>query len=186
MNVRFLILLFLLLAAAGGSWYLTGLSRDKQAPEVTSTPLRSGYYILDAVVRGTDADGYTRYEVRAAEATQAVRNTPIALTRIDVRYAAEPDRPWTIRADAAELDSETGALQMSGNVLARADASDSHLPIELRTETLAFDPDRDQVETPDKVQIRIGEGTLTATGLLASLRDDRIELKSNVSGKFTP
>jgi LPS export ABC transporter protein LptC len=185
-SIRFTALLLLLLAAAGGSWYLSGLSRKPDTTELTSTPFRSGYYILDAVVRGTDADGYTRYEVRAAEATQAVRNTPIELRDIDVLYAAESDRPWTIRADAAQLDGDTGALRMSGNVYAQATTSAEQIPIELRTETLAFDPQQDQVETADKVQIRIGEGTLTATGLLASLRDDRIELRSNVSGKFTP
>ena len=186
MSVRFIALLIVLLAAAGGSWYLSGLSRDPDTTELTSTPFRSGYYILGAVVRGTDADGYVRYEVRAAEASQAVRNTPISLKNIDVRYAAESDRPWTIRADAAELDGDTGALRMSGNVLARATATENQLPIELRTETLSFDPEQDQVETPDKVRIQIGEGTLTATGLQASLRDDRIQLRSNVSGKFTP
>jgi len=36
------------------------------------------------------------------------------------------------------------------------------------------------------VQIRIGARSLTATGMLASLQENRLELKSNVNGKFVP
>jgi lipopolysaccharide export system protein LptC len=36
------------------------------------------------------------------------------------------------------------------------------------------------------VQIRIGARSLTATGMLASLNEDKVELKSNVRGKIAP
>ena len=41
-------------------------------------------------------------------------------------------------------------------------------------------------ETDQRVQIRIGARSLTATGMLASLKDNELQLKSNVSGKFVP
>jgi lipopolysaccharide export system protein LptC len=41
-------------------------------------------------------------------------------------------------------------------------------------------------ETDERVQIRIGERSLTATGMLASLKENQLELRSNVSGKFLP
>ena len=41
-------------------------------------------------------------------------------------------------------------------------------------------------ETTARVQIRIGARSLTATGMLALLKENRLELKSNVSGKFVP
>ena len=57
---------------------------------------------------------------------------------------------------------------------------------EIRTPYLEFDPDNFRAETDSRVQIRIGSRSLTATGMLALLQEDRLELKSNVSGKFVP
>jgi LPS export ABC transporter protein LptC len=57
---------------------------------------------------------------------------------------------------------------------------------EIRTEYLELDPERYLAATDERVQIRIGARSLTATGMLASLKENQIELKSNVSGKFVP
>ena len=43
-----------------------------------------------------------------------------------------------------------------------------------------------KAETDHRVQVRVGARSLTATGMLASLKDDRVELKSNVRGKIAP
>ena len=51
---------------------------------------------------------------------------------------------------------------------------------------LDIDPGAYKAETDTRVQIRIGSRSLTATGMLALLQENRLELKSNVSGKFVP
>jgi len=57
---------------------------------------------------------------------------------------------------------------------------------ELTTPYLEFDPRAKTASTEERVTIRIGEQSLSATGMLAFLQEDRVELKSNVSGKFMP
>jgi LPS export ABC transporter protein LptC len=57
---------------------------------------------------------------------------------------------------------------------------------EIRTQYLELNPYEYTAETEERVQIRIGSRSLTATGMLASLNENRLELKSNVSGKFVP
>jgi lipopolysaccharide export system protein LptC len=57
---------------------------------------------------------------------------------------------------------------------------------EIRATLLDIDPDNYKAETDGRVQIRIGSRSLTATGMLALLQDNRLQLKSNVSGKFVP
>jgi lipopolysaccharide export system protein LptC len=47
-------------------------------------------------------------------------------------------------------------------------------------------PEEFLAETDERVQIRIGPRSLTATGMLASLKDNQLKLKSNVRGKFAP
>jgi LPS export ABC transporter protein LptC len=58
--------------------------------------------------------------------------------------------------------------------------------IEIRTQYLELHPEQFIAETNERVQIRFGARSVTATDMLASLHDDRIELKSNVRGKIAP
>ena len=51
---------------------------------------------------------------------------------------------------------------------------------------LDIDPNTYKAETDERVQVRVGARSLTATDMLASLNDDKIELKSNVRGKIAP
>ena len=75
-------------------------------------------------------------------------------------------------------------MQLRGHV--RAVSAQPDGDTEIRTQYLEIDPEAYIAETDDRVQIRIGARSLTATGMLASLKDNQLELKSNVSGKFAP
>jgi LPS export ABC transporter protein LptC len=77
-------------------------------------------------------------------------------------------------------------LTLSGHVLAVSSEGFSGQTTEIRTEWLQLEPKDYKAETDSRVQIRIGARSLTATGMVALLRDNRLELKSNVSGKFVP
>jgi LPS export ABC transporter protein LptC len=57
---------------------------------------------------------------------------------------------------------------------------------EIRTQYLELDAKEYIAETNARVQIRVGSRSVTATGMLASLNDDKITLKSNVRGKIAP
>jgi LPS export ABC transporter protein LptC len=75
---------------------------------------------------------------------------------------------------------------LEGHVLARSDEGVSGEETELRTNSLVFDPERHVAETDDRIQIRIGERNLAGTGMLAFLKENRVEIRSNVSGRFVP
>ena len=57
---------------------------------------------------------------------------------------------------------------------------------EIRTEYMELHPENYTAETDERVQIRIGARSLTATGMLASLKEDQLLLKANVNGVFLP
>ena len=58
--------------------------------------------------------------------------------------------------------------------------------IVIRTEKLTLNPDEYTASTEAQVQIQMGKQQLNATGLVAHLNEDRLELKSNVNGLFRP
>ena len=89
-----------------------------------------------------------------------------------------------MNADAATIKNDDPKIALRGHVQIVNSGGDDDT--EIRTQYLELDPEKFIADTDSRVQIRIGQRSLTATGMLASLYDDKIELKSNVRGKIAP
>ena len=91
------------------------------------------------------------------------------------------------RRDLPTLDRQDHHLDVADRrrIVGRLNLGEGQVT-EIRAPYLELEPDQSRAETDTRVQIRIGSRSLTATGMLASLRDSRVTLKSNVSGKFVP
>jgi len=105
---------------------------------------------------------------------------------VRLNYSPQSDVPWTINADTATIHADEQRVQLEGHVRAISREGFSGSDTEIRTEYLEIYPENFMAETDERVQIRIGERSLTATGMLASLKDNQVKLKSNVRGKFAP
>lgn len=185
MSPRTITLLVILTAAALGSWYL---ARSNKPVEVDTRPPDSGhtgYYLKSARILGTDTDGSLLYEIEAAHAEQQAQDR-IEFTDVRIRYSPAADIPWIVHADEATLREGSPRIALRGHVRAVSSREDEDQDTEIRTQYLEFDPERYVAETEERVQIRIGARSLTATGMLASLNDNTVELKSNVRGKIAP
>ena len=185
MSPRTTTLLIVLTAAALGSWYL---ARNNQPADPDETPYdaeHQGYYLKSARILGTDTDGSLLYEIEAAHAEQKARDR-IEFTEVRIRYSPDANIPWIVHADEATLREGSPRIALRGHVRAVGTSGDEDQDTEIRTQYLELDPERFIAETEERVQIRIGARSLTATGMLASLNDNKVELKSNVRGKIAP
>ena len=185
MSPRTITLLIVLTAAALASWYL---ARDRQPAEAEGTAYdtaHQGYYLKSARILGTGEDGSLLYEIEAAYAEQAA-NDRIEFSDVRIRYSPDSDIPWIVNADEATLQEGAPRIALRGFVKILNSGETSADDIEIRTQYLELDPEQFIAETEDRVQIRFGTRSVTATGMLASLNDNRIELKSNVRGKIVP
>jgi LPS export ABC transporter protein LptC len=182
---RNLVVFALLAAGAMASWYLarTGRSDDANAPPLEAA--HRGYYLKSARILGTGADGELLYEIQAAQAEQQDDNR-VSFTDVRINYSPQTAVPWTVIADSATINQNEQRVLLQGHVRAVSAEGFSGNDTEIRTRYLELDPENYLAETDARVQIRIGARSLTATGMLASLKDNRVELKSNVSGKFAP
>ena len=185
MTVRGIIGFVVLLAATAGSWYLTQ-SLSNGGPEVTSTEaVRSGFYLRTARILGTNVDGELLYEIEADFAEQ-VDDDLIELQNVRIKYSSGSNVPWKVAADTATISGEMEFVLLEGHVVATSSEGFSGDVTEIRTQYLELDPMKYKAETDLRVQVRIGSRSLTATGMLALLQDNRVTLKSNVNGKFVP
>ena len=185
MSPRNIAVTILLTAAALGSWYLARQNNvDDDADSVIAATHR-GYYLKSARILGTAPDGSLLYEVQARHAEQQ-SNQDIAFTDVLINYSPASEVPWIVNADAALIQQGERRLRLSGHVRAVSSAGFAGNETEIRTQYLELDPEGFFAETEERVQIRIGVRSLTATGMLASLKENRLQLKSNVNGKFVP
>ena len=185
MNPKNILTICGLLIIAVASWYL---ARGNQAAEITNTisdTAFGGFYLRSARILGTDEDGQLLYEIEAEYGEQR-ENNEIELQNVRINYSSRANVPWTINADVAVISDNLGLLRLSGHVIAVSDEGFSGQVTEIRAPFLDIDPGNYKAETDARVQIRIGSRSLTATGMLALLQENRLQLKSNVSGKFVP
>ena len=185
MSPRMMVLVGVLTAAALGSWYL---ARDRDIDADGTAPVETahrGYYLKSARILGTADDGSLLYEIEAEHAEQQARDR-IEFRDVRIRYSPTADIPWVVHADEATLREGNPAIALRGHVRAVGTTGDDGQDTEIRTQYLELDPERYVAETDERVQVRVGARSLTATGMLASLNDNKVELKSNVRGKIAP
>lgn len=185
MSPRHIIQLIVLTVVALASGYLANNNRKMDMETVPQDTTRPGYYLNAARILGTGEDGSLLYEIEAARAEQRAADR-IEFEHVRIHYSPDIGVPWTVQADEATLREGDPQIALRGDVRARGTSSKGGEETEIRTRYLEFDPERYIAETDARVQIRFGARSLTATGMLASLNDERIELKSNVRGKITP
>jgi lipopolysaccharide export system protein LptC len=185
MSPRNITFVGVLIIGALSSWYLTRFNQTAYDDEIPYEPLHRGYYLKKARILGTGENGSLVYEIEAEYAEQ-LENDQVEFTDVNIRYSPDSDVTWIINADQATLSEGSPQILLRGHVLAINNAASADNDMEIRTQYLELDPERFVAETDQRVQLRIGTRSLTATGMLASLHDDKIELKSNVRGKFVP
>ncbi len=175
----------MLAAGAMASWYLSQSPDDEEIATPSLDASHRGYYLKAARILGTAPDGSLLYELEAAEAEQLDADR-IAFTDVHLDYSPQSDVPWSVDADLATIHADEQVLLLEGHVRAISREGFSGNDTEIRTEYLEIYPEEFLAETDERVQIRIGQRSLTATGMLASLQDNQLKLKSNVRGKFAP
>jgi LPS export ABC transporter protein LptC len=182
---RNFITLAALTAGAMASWYLGRSDQNDgdSAPAFDAT--QRGYYLTSARILGTGTDGELLYEILAAQAEQE-DDDRVSFTDVRLNYSPQSDVPWTVIADSATIQQNQQKVLLRGHVRAVSSEGFSGEDTEIRTQYLEIDPENYLAETDERVQIRIGARSLTATGMRASLTENQVELKSNVSGKFAP
>lgn len=185
MSARGMVSFAVLLLAAIGSWYMARHLSEPEVVETSGKAVPSGYYLRSARILGTGIDGQLLYEIEADYAEQQ-DSDDIAFQNVQIRYSDIADVPWVLNADIATVSQNRERVILKGHVRAVSSEGFDGKTTEIRTQYLEFEPEAYRAETDNRVQIRIGPRSLTATGMLALLQENRLVLKSNVSGKFVP
>jgi LPS export ABC transporter protein LptC len=177
-------LLFIVIIA--GSFWLGGEQRaTTSTTTVESSSVDLGYSARDAVLIETGTDGLPVYTLNA----EVVRQHPsdgVAFEQVQMTFRDASGQIWKGRADEGELATDTGKVDLKGNVHVDGVLPGSSQVADLATEALSVDTHEDIITTPDPVAINEPGRELKAKGMLAALKEHHLVLESNVRGTFTP
>jgi len=185
MNVPTWARLALLTIGAVISGLLLSRLEDEAAVEPDMPTLGAGYYLDDAELTGTGDDGRILYQVRTRRATEALNDGGVDLEDVHVSYSARDDIPWILTAATGRIPPGGKMLELTGDVVAIT-SEDGREPATIRTDYLALDPEKFVAQTESKVEIEYSGNRVFATGMRVFLKEDRVQLISNVNGKFLP
>jgi len=178
------VLAFLAICAISSGVLLLRSSPDEI--ETVSTPrLSIGYYMTEAELIGTGDNGKILYHLRTRNASQNFEDGVVNMEGVHVIYAPESDVPWDLRADTGNIPPSANIIQLEGNVVA-ATQDDDNSRMTIRTNFLELDTETYIANTPEKVTIDYLRHTVFATGMRAYFKEDRLQLISDVNGKFLP
>jgi LPS export ABC transporter protein LptC len=175
--------LALLVFVAAATWYL----RSPSAPAAGAAPRDTGplgYYLRGARLLGSDDSGHITYTVSADTAEELPLEGALELRGVAIEYAPENDVAWGVSAARATAPKAGDHLDLTGSVELRSKPSDGTAPIVIVTDRLRFTPDQFTAESADPVELRLGDRVLSAVGFKAHLKDDSVELESEVHGRF--
>ncbi|MFT6102664.1 MAG: lipopolysaccharide export system protein LptC [Granulosicoccus sp.] len=133
------------------------------------------------------------FEPETGSSTQNKLDSYTLLTQPDIRFyntktsRADNQVSWQASSDAAKSMNNNQEILMSGNVLLiQPTTSDAETATTIESATLLIKPDEQYAETDKPVIIKNASGVTTSTGLTLSLKNNVIELLSNVRSHYEP
>ena len=152
----------------------------------SGSPRDPGYAARDARLTQTGADGEALYTLDAAQVEQQPDTGKVGLEQVRLGFRDSTGNEWNARADRGELAQASGVVELEGGVHVAGVLPDSGQPAEIATEHLDFDTRAQIIATEDPVTLVVSGRELHALGLIASLKERRVQLESSVHGSFLP
>ncbi len=151
---------------------------------VQENAFNEGYSATDASLIETGTDGRPLYTLDAATVRQLPNEGQVQLTQLRMSFRDTDGNPWTVTADRGDLEQAAQQVQLAGNVQVSGilPASGS---AQISTAALSVDIRGYIVSTREPVQMIWSGRPLSAVGLIANLKDHRVQLESAVHGTFS-
>ena len=185
MSWRSALTLVLLLAAAISGWSVWTHRPNRHA--ATTTDARSDYLLHDFELVVLDKQGKEAFTLRAPQLERhpGDKTMSLATPLFTIPPAAgSHSGAWEVRSKTGWVSAEGNELRLRGDVVAtNADPTGA---VKLATQELNVFPDTKRATSAADVTITQPGSILRGRGMNALLDSKRIQLKSNVKGRYVP
>jgi lipopolysaccharide export system protein LptC len=176
--------LLTLAVLAAGSWWLNQ-RLDAGPGEIDERPAPDGFYMTEAEITTAGPDGLPQYRVIADEIRQLALGGPTELHDVRVEYNIYSPSPWLMTAPHGLLSDDQSLLELWGGVEVIGESGD-HGRAAVATERLEIDTATHIARSRVLVDLALGEQRVSGVGMVAYLLEERLQLQSEVHGRFLP
>jgi lipopolysaccharide export system protein LptC len=176
-----------LIALIGGSLLLGRQQHDAETPAPTNRPAEGlGYGARDAQLIETGADGRPKYTLNAKLIEQHPKDDSVQLQVVHMILDDVDGNRWTVDAQHGDIGSAGENIELSGDVHASGVLPGTEEPADISSERLSFDTRTDVIRSEDPVTLAWAGRQIHSVGIVANLKDSRVQLESAVHGIFQP
>lgn len=186
LNIKNVVSIIFLSIVAGASWYWSRTGTVTTNMGEFPNNLRLGYYLSDAEIVRTKEDGQPLYKLWARRAEEQPSENRLFLSGVRVEYRPTEDIPWFLSAESGEAPTDESYIDLRGAVELLNEPQDQRDRTLVRTQALRFEPENLVASSGGSVSLFVGDRRLDAMGIRVYLRDERLELESEVHGQFDP
>lgn len=172
----------IIIAIALAGYFLTS-SKNNKSPNELQAPAQPGYYLKQATLVETGADGNARIKLQATQVHQNVEDETINLQEVSVKFKSEDGTPWVLTANQGTVPDKSNTVQFKGNVLIRTEDNELQRP-KIYAAALNIDTERSIASTPEAVDFVMDQQHISGVGLEYDIKHQKLRLRSQVYGKF--
>lgn len=168
-------------------WLTVNDQQSGPAPTETVRKVQNpGYSAQDALLIETGADGHAMYTLHASEVHQEPGSDAVRLVDVTLRFRDPSGRVWSGRANQGLVSRQAVNVDLSGAVRLSGLMPKRHEPVSISSDRLEIQTRKQTVKTQDPVALDWNGQRLTARGLVVDLKNERMELESDVHGLYRP
>lgn len=171
-------------ALAVSTWILSSPTRQPRSTSAVGTAELPGYYLKNAVLTDFDAAGAPNMHLKADRIDQIDHGSEVALSTVRVDYQTPNGQNWVLFGDTARVEPGGKIIDVDTHVRLQGESTAHAGSVVVLTDALRYDVTESIVSTESDVRVVFGAHTLTARGLLASLKEQTIHLDQKVNGRF--
>jgi len=192
MSWRGILTLVLLVAAAISGWSVWTHRPSRNA--TTTADARSDYLLHDFELVVLDKQGQEAFTLRAPQLERHPGDKTMSLATPVFTIPPAPNSKsgsWEVSSKTGWVSAEGDELRLRGDVIATNAGSDGGAgtvgaPVKMTTQELNVFPDTKRATSAADVTITQPGSILRGHGMNALLDSKRIQLKSNVKGRYVP
>ena len=162
--------------------------------DVPDKPSEPDYYTINSTFLEYDTAGALSRSLTSERLLHYPDSEEPALEKPEIiTYDASGNPQWQAVAQSGLVEGDGSHFQLNQNVIVwqmsektSEKSSGSDIQMQLKTEQLNIDLDKNQASSELPVKISTPDGDTKATGLFADLTTNRIVLKSQVKGLYQP
>lgn len=154
------------------------LSRRDASPAISSdVPLRPTYYLRNAVITETTADGTIETKLAAARIELQPLSDDLSMSEVFLTYFQSPEDEWHLTAERGFKPGDSPIFRLNGDVELRP--AGDNVEGNLRAEELAVDTENEVAfSTRSPVHIRFGNHVMQVHGFRFDMNERRLHLQS--------